>query len=248
MLSDLVDLVLPATCALCHRPGPALCRRCRGDVTACLHPSPRLSAPSPPPPGMPSCWVCGTASGALRAVVTAYKDEDRRDLAPQLVGWLAPALRTATGEDVTARRALRGRGLLVVPVPGSPRARRHRGDVPLLPLARGAARALVGRAVVAAGRVTTRPTHDPAPRKPARRDDGPRPSRRGRHGVGLRRRRRPRDDGRDARGGGPRTARGGRRPRGGHRDRRHHAASARREGTAVVFPLKGPTRGATFRS
>lgn len=160
MLSDLVDLVLPATCALCHRPGPALCRRCRGDVTACLHPSPRLSAPSPPPPGMPSCWVCGTASGALRAVVTAYKDEDRRDLAPQLVGWLAPALRTATGEDVTARRALRGRGLLVVPVPGSPRARRHRGDVPLLPLARGAARSLVGRAVVADVLVTTRTTLD----------------------------------------------------------------------------------------
>lgn len=109
---------------------------------------------------MPSCWVSGTASGALRAVVTAYKDEERRDLAPHLVGWLAPAMRSAAGEDVAARLALRGRGLLVVPVPGSSRARRHRGDVPLLPLVQGAGRSLVGRAVVADVLVTTRPTLD----------------------------------------------------------------------------------------
>ncbi|KGN40885.1 hypothetical protein N801_10890, partial [Knoellia aerolata DSM 18566] len=105
MLSDLVDLVLPSSCALCHRPGASLCARCRSDVTDWLYPSPRPSVPTPPPPGMPVCWVTGEARGALRAVVTAYKDEDRRDLAPQLAGWLAPALRAVAGADPSARRA-----------------------------------------------------------------------------------------------------------------------------------------------
>ena len=109
---------------------------------------------------MPSCWVTGEASGALRAVVTAYKDEDRRDLAPQLGRWLAPAVRAAVGHDVSARRALHGRGLLVVPVPGSPRARRRRGDVPLLALVSEAAAGLGGRAVVATVLAPTRVTRD----------------------------------------------------------------------------------------
>ncbi|KGN36293.1 phosphoribosyltransferase family protein, partial [Knoellia aerolata] len=52
------------------------------------------------------------------------------------------------------------RGLLVVPVPGSPRARRRRGDAPLLPLVHAAATALTGRAVVANVLATTRVTKD----------------------------------------------------------------------------------------
>jgi predicted amidophosphoribosyltransferase len=109
---------------------------------------------------MPSCWVSGEASGALRAVVTAYKDEDRRDLAPDLVTWLAPALRAVVGQDAPAQAALRGRGLVVVPVTGSPRAQRRRGDVPLLPLVSGAARTLVGRVVIATVLAPTRATAD----------------------------------------------------------------------------------------
>ena len=162
VLSDLVDLVLPSTCAVCHRPGASLCRWCRTEVAQGLHPRPRLAVPSPPPPGMPSCWVSAEANGALRAVVTAYKDEDRRDLAPHLVGWLAPALRAVAGEDAPARRALGGRGLVVVPVTGSPRARRRRGDVPLLPLVSAATRSLPGRAVVATVLAPTRTTVDPS--------------------------------------------------------------------------------------
>lgn len=109
---------------------------------------------------MPSCWVSGEASGALRAVVTAYKDEGRRDLHRTLAGWLAPALRSAAGADDAARESLRGRGLLVVPVSGSPRARRRRGDVPLRALVATAACSLGGRAAVAEVLAPTRLTRD----------------------------------------------------------------------------------------
>ncbi|MFC7491632.1 MULTISPECIES: ComF family protein [unclassified Knoellia] len=160
MFSDLLDLVLPASCALCHRPDGPLCPGCRAAVEECLHPSPRVALPSPCPPGMPQCWVSGEASGALRAVVTAYKDEQRRDLARPLSAWLAPALGAATGSNAGARRALRGRGLVVVPVPGSPRARRRRGDVPLRPLVTSAAEGLAGRALVADVLAPTRITRD----------------------------------------------------------------------------------------
>ncbi|MDT0213591.1 phosphoribosyltransferase family protein [Rothia sp. ARF10] len=160
MLADLADLVLPATCALCHRPGAPLCRGCRDAVEGCLHDRPRPAVPSPPPPGMPSCWVSGEASGALRAVVTAYKDEGRRDLAEVLAPWLAQSLLAAVGAEATTRDALRGRGLLVVPVPGSPRARRRRGDVPLRPLVATAAASLAGRALVADVLSATRTTLD----------------------------------------------------------------------------------------
>lgn len=155
-----MDLVLPATCALCHRPGGPLCPACRAAVRESLHTSPRRAVPSPPPAGMPSCWVCAEAGGALRAVVTAYKDEGRRDLHRTLAGWLAPALRAAVGAEPAARESLRGKGLLVVPVPGSPRARRRRGDVPLTPLVATAVETLAGRASVADVLVPTRVTRD----------------------------------------------------------------------------------------
>lgn len=160
MISDLVDLVLPAACALCHRPVGPLCPECRGAVDDCLHPSPRPALPSPRPAGMPDCWVSGEASGALRAVVTAYKDEQRRDLRPLLGARLAPALRAAVGDSPAARRALHGPGLLVVPVPGSPRARRRRGDVPLLPVVALALADLAGRSVMADVLAPTRVTRD----------------------------------------------------------------------------------------
>lgn len=109
---------------------------------------------------MPECWVSGEASGALRALVTAYKDEQRRDLRRALAGWLAPALGAAVGANPPARRAAHGRGLVVVPVSGSPRARRKRGDVPLLPLVGEAVQGLSGRVVVADVLVPTRVTRD----------------------------------------------------------------------------------------
>ncbi|WP_169743091.1 ComF family protein [Knoellia subterranea] len=107
------------------------------------------------------CWVSGEASGALRAAITAYKDEDRRDLVRPLAGWLAPALSVAVASSGDARAALAGRGLVVVPVTGSPRARRRRGDVPLVPLVRSAVRsALWGRVAVAPVLAPTRTTRD----------------------------------------------------------------------------------------
>lgn len=160
MLSALLDLVLPASCALCQRPAGPLCVACRRAVEDCIHPSPRLALPSPTPPGMPQCWVSGEASGALRALVTAYKDEQRRDLQRPLAGLLTPALRAAVGASPHARTAARGRGLVVVPVSGSPRARRRRGDVPLLPLVQSAVTGLSGRVVVADVLVPTRTTLD----------------------------------------------------------------------------------------
>lgn len=160
MFSALVDLVLPATCALCHVPGGPLCPQCRDAVSASFHPAPRLATPSPLPPGMPACWACAEATPALRAAVTAYKDEDRRELARLLAGWLEPALRTAVLATPGLAAAVRGRGVLVVPVTGSPRARRRRGDVPLVPVVTTAAARLPGRIVVAPALRATRVTRD----------------------------------------------------------------------------------------
>lgn len=109
---------------------------------------------------MPECWVSGEASGALRAVVTAYKDEQRRDLRRLLAAWLTPALRAAVGDSAVARRALHGRGLVIVSVPGSPRARRRRGDVPLLPVVASAVEGLGGSVVMADVLAPTRVTRD----------------------------------------------------------------------------------------
>ena len=40
---------------------------------------------------MPDCWASARFEGALRLAVTAYKDEDRRDLRPVLAEGSGPS-------------------------------------------------------------------------------------------------------------------------------------------------------------
>ncbi|HSO64054.1 MAG TPA: phosphoribosyltransferase family protein [Ornithinibacter sp.] len=135
-----VDLVLPAGCAVCGDAGGPLCRPCRGDLRASALPGgAALVTPAPPPPGMPHCWAAARFEGALRSAITAYKDEDRRDLRPLLAQALALGLSTALATDPTLRLAVAsGERVLVVPLPTSLDSRRRRGDDPVADLARAA--------------------------------------------------------------------------------------------------------------
>ena len=75
----------------------------------------------------------------MRSAVTAYKDEDRRDLRPVLAEGLAVAITTALASDPIGRQAVAaGERVLVVPAATSPTSRRRRGDDPVGDLARAA--------------------------------------------------------------------------------------------------------------
>lgn len=134
VLAALLDLVLPGACASCDAPTAPLCRACRRLLEGELFETPRRAAPDPPPRGMPLVTACAPYAGVLRRLVTAYKDEDRRDLAAVLAPLLAVAVEGAVGE----------RGpVLVIPMPSSGAATRRRGDAPVA--------VLTGRALRLAG-------------------------------------------------------------------------------------------------
>ncbi|GIG24791.1 ComF family protein [Cellulomonas denverensis] len=170
-VADLLDLLLPATCASCELPGPVLC----ADCAAGWLPAPRrceeeagrldrLDGHGPLP-----VWTQAIYQGAVRRTVLAWKDRGRMEL----TGWLARrtgnAAAAVAGElaalaaAVPAARAVHaGRGvpavpaapalgtvpavparpLLVVPAPPSAAGRRKRGEDLLRPVAAAVAAAL----------------------------------------------------------------------------------------------------------
>ena len=88
---------------------------------------------------MPPCWAAARFEGVLRSAVTAYKDEDRRDLRPLLADALAQGLSAALATEPVLRHAsATGERVLVVPLPTARSARRRRGDDPVGDLARSA--------------------------------------------------------------------------------------------------------------
>ena len=89
------ELVLPSRCAACHRPGPPLCRACTQTLRTASEGWPALVTLDPAPAGMPACCAAAPFDGPLRMAVTAYKDEERRDLRPALGQLLASALTTS---------------------------------------------------------------------------------------------------------------------------------------------------------
>lgn len=142
-----LDIVLPERCAICDRPGRALCETCRGSLTRLVPPMcDRCGSPGPWP--VRRCAECAgrrlAFSGAraaivydarARALVRAWKEHGRRCLAreaAELVAEVVPA------PDASC----------LVPVPGDPERAWHRGDVP--------ARALASEL----GRIWTVPTLD----------------------------------------------------------------------------------------
>jgi predicted amidophosphoribosyltransferase len=144
VVRSLTDLALPLGCAACGCPDQLLCPGCVADLGACLWPTgPAAVRPRPTPAGLPPVHSAGRYAGSLAAVVTAYKDDGRRDCGGLLGALLAGALDAAVS-GCPELTGLLGRGdgpVLVVPVPSSAASRRRRGDAPLLALA---ARAVTG--------------------------------------------------------------------------------------------------------
>lgn len=119
MLADLLDLVLPATCAGCDDParGP-LCEPCRVALAAAR---PGRTRPVPEPPGLPPVYALAAYAGSVRRMLIQYKERNRHELTPVLGGLLAGVVLTATAGS--------GGPVTLVPVPATAAAARRRfGD------------------------------------------------------------------------------------------------------------------------
>ncbi|WP_433537146.1 ComF family protein [Micromonospora sp. CA-249363] len=119
--ADLADLVLPADCAGCRerhqRMRQGVCPSC---VTALSALRPRVTRPTPAPPGLPRCVALGPYAGPLREALLAYKEHGRHGLARPLGALLAEVVAAAVGEV---------RPVALVPVPDTAAAARARyGD------------------------------------------------------------------------------------------------------------------------
>jgi ComF family protein len=119
-LLDALALVLPVECAGCGAPDRAVCPRCR----PALAPDPssrRLADGTPVFSGL-------DYDGVARAVILAYKEQGRTELARAL----APALAAAVEAWADGVRSTRTETRIeLVAVPGSRRSRRRRGFDPV---------------------------------------------------------------------------------------------------------------------
>ena len=127
LLAELLDLVLPRTCAGCGRPRCTLCPRCARLLTR-----PHLAAPRRFPEGFPPTVAAGAYAGPVRAAVLAFKERGRAELAGPL----------GTGLGLAVAGVLAGlpggvhAPVLLVPLPSSAAALRVRGRDHVRELAR----------------------------------------------------------------------------------------------------------------
>jgi len=124
-----LQLLLPERCAVCERPGPALCEACRDGLV-------RLGPPVCDRCGSPGAWPvrrCAECSGRrlafararsavvyderARALVRSWKERGRRRLATH-AGQIVAEVVAVPAVDV------------VIHVPGDPERALERGDVP----------------------------------------------------------------------------------------------------------------------
>ena len=119
--ADVISLGAPAACAGCARPGVAVCASC-ADL---LRGPARLHRPTPTPSPWVPAHVVADYAGATRAVITAWKERGRRDVAEHLARALAVALDAVVVE--CAARGVAG-PYSIVPIPSSAAARRRRGE------------------------------------------------------------------------------------------------------------------------
>jgi len=150
------DLFLGSTCAVCARPGRALCPRCRADL-----PSSGMPVwPTPCPPGLVLPMAAGEYAGPLGALVVAHKEHQALALARPLGEVLAGVVRDLAGTVLPA-----GEPVGLVPVPSRPVVVRRRGHDPMLRTARVAAARLRRTGIPASVRrllVPTGPVDDQA--------------------------------------------------------------------------------------
>ena len=141
---DLLDLVLPATCAGCSAPGRALCPAClhrwAGPPRRCERAAGRLDRMDG---STLPVWALAENDGPVRRAVVAWKDRGRADVTPwfsAVAARAAPVVGAAVGDGP----------LRVVPAPASPRGRARRGEDLVGALAQAHATAL-SRALPGAG-------------------------------------------------------------------------------------------------
>lgn len=145
LLDGLVSLAAPPACAGCGVPGPALCVPCAAPLAGPGFRVPAAAALAVPGRAhAPPAAACAAYDGTVPALVNAWKERGRHDLEPVLGAALARAVAVLLAEP-GARR-----GVVLVPVPSSPAARRRRGTDGVRVLAGHAAGALRDAGVPAA--------------------------------------------------------------------------------------------------
>lgn len=117
LLAALADLVLPRCCAGCGIPGAMLCGAC-----CALLARPRVATPRRFPWGFPPTVAAGSYAGPVRPAVVAFKERGRAELAAPLGAALALAVAAVVAGVPGPPRAV-----LLVPLPSSAAALRHRG-------------------------------------------------------------------------------------------------------------------------
>ena len=136
VLTPLVSLALPSTCVGCRRARGPICPTCRTTIDTVGSGGAARVWPDPVPAGLPPTWATTRLAGTVRLALTAYKDHGRRDLTGDLAALLALSITRARGAP--------DQDLVLVPIPGSARAVRRRGDRPLEALTLAAAQLLPG--------------------------------------------------------------------------------------------------------
>lgn len=126
-------LLLPATCAGCGRPPWAVCAECRARLRAVTRPRSGVL----PHGGGLRLYAGAEYVDPVRALLGAFKERGRSDLAPLLAPLLRLAVLAALRERGSAAAATAG-DLLLVPVPSRRSAYRLRGFLPVESLCRAA--------------------------------------------------------------------------------------------------------------
>ncbi|MEO7752566.1 MAG: phosphoribosyltransferase family protein [Terracoccus sp.] len=130
-VAALLDLVLPAECLGCGRPGRTWCRRCALALERLVAGGVVQVRPTPAPPGLPPVHAACDYADPVRAVIGRWKDHGRHDAAPLL----GPLL-TASARAAVRQGGWVGRPAILVPAPSSAQSRRARGGTPMEGLAR----------------------------------------------------------------------------------------------------------------
>ncbi|QKG25163.1 ComF family protein [Actinomadura verrucosospora] len=142
LLTDLIDFLLPETCAGCGGAPVLLCGSCAAALDGPARPA------RPVPPGLPPPWTVASYEGAVQKIFSAYKEHGRTPLAVPLGEALAKAVDAALPEPgaavrpagpgpppgappESARAAVEPEPMAVVWVPSRREATRRRGHDPL---------------------------------------------------------------------------------------------------------------------
>lgn len=137
------ELALPRSCAACHGPNGPVCPACRAHLQRLrFSPGAQRTASLPGAIALPTVWATTPLTGPVRTLISAYKDQDRRDAVPVLAALLACSVRASLVG------APAGRDVWLLPAPTGGRSRRRRGGHPLRTLAENAAELLPDAPVV----------------------------------------------------------------------------------------------------